>query len=160
MRPNAVRLVGLLVAGCVLGLITAVSYSQPATESKEEIAKLFGKWNDALQSGKPEEVLKLYAKDAILLPTVSNKVRHNHAEIKDYFEHFVEMKPSGKIDEQNIRIFGPVAINSGVYTFTLTKDGKQTQVRARFTFVYHKEGDRWVIVEHHSSAMPEGNKIP
>ena len=42
-------------------------------------------------------------RDAVLLPTVSNKVRHNPAEIKDYFEHFLEAKPVGKINEQNIR---------------------------------------------------------
>jgi uncharacterized protein (TIGR02246 family) len=123
--------------------------------STKEIAGLFDRWNEALQTGRPEEVLKLYAPDAVLLPTVSNKVRHNHEEIKDYFQHFEELKPSGKINEQNIRIFGPMAINSGIYTFTLTKDGKQTEVKARFTFVYRRRGDHWLIVEHHSSAMPE-----
>ena len=108
-----------------------------------------------MQTGKAAEVVKLYAPDAVLLPTVSNKVRHNHAEMKDYFEQFLEYKPTGKINEQNIRIYGPVAINSGIYTFTMTKEGKQSEVRARYTFVYHRHGERWLIVEHHSSAMPE-----
>jgi uncharacterized protein (TIGR02246 family) len=161
MHQNRYRFVMLVVGSCAITLFTSVGLAQPPGKqvSKEEIAQLFDKWNAALQTGKAEEVVKLYAPDAILLPTVSNKVRHNHEEIKDYFVHFLENKPVGKINEQNIRTYGDVAINSGVYTFTLTKQGKPSEVRARYTFVYHRQGDRWLIVEHHSSMMPEGSKV-
>jgi uncharacterized protein (TIGR02246 family) len=159
MHLHRYRILGLL-AGCfALNLLAAVAHAQPGAEaSKQEVVKLFDKWNEALQTGKPDEVVKLYAPDAVLLPTVSNKVRRNPAELKDYFEQFLQLKPRGKIDQQNIRIFGPVAINSGIYTFTLTKHGKPSQVQARYTFVYRRDGDRWLIVEHHSSAMPEPTK--
>jgi uncharacterized protein (TIGR02246 family) len=160
MQQTRDRVLGLLAACCGIILLAAAGYSAagPQAPSKEEIARLFSQWNDALQTGKADEVVKLYAPDAVLLPTVSNKVRRNPAEMKDYFEHFLEYKPSGKINEQNIRVYGPVAINSGVYTFTLSKEGKRSEVRARYTFVYRREGERWLIVEHHSSAMPEGNE--
>ena len=117
-----------------------------------EIIALFDEWNNALQTGDPKSVASLYATDAILLPTVSNKVRHNHDEIEDYFVHFLAKGPQGKIDESNVRIFGDLAINSGVYTFTF-KDG--AIVQARFTYVYRWNNQRWMIIEHHSSAMPE-----
>ena len=117
-----------------------------------EITALFEQWNRALQTGDPKQVAALYATDAILLPTVSNKVRHNHNEIEDYFVNFLAKGPQGKIDESNVRIFDDTAINSGVYTFTL-KDG--AKVQARFTYVYRLIGQRWLIIEHHSSAMPE-----
>ena len=117
-----------------------------------EIAALFDKWNEALQTGEPKAVAALYETNGILLPTVSNKVRHNHEEIEDYFVHFLAKGPVGKIDEANIRTFGDVAINSGVYTFTF-KDG--SQVTARYTYVYRWNGQDWKIVEHHSSQMPE-----
>ena len=61
-------------------------------------------------------------------------------------------EPQGKIDESKVRTFADMAINSGVYTFTF-KEG--VTVQARFTFVYRWNGQRWMIVEHHSSAMPE-----
>ncbi len=117
-----------------------------------EITALFEEWNNALQTGDPKQVVSLYESNAILLPTVSNKVRHNHKEIEDYFEHFLSKSPQGNIDESNIRTFGDITINSGIYTFTF-KDG--TSVQARFTYVYRWNGQRWMIVEHHSSAMPE-----
>jgi uncharacterized protein (TIGR02246 family) len=87
---------------------------------KGEITVLFDQWNSALQTGDPKQVAALYATDAILLPTVSNQVRHNHQEIEDYFVHFLAKGPQGKIDESNVRIIDDIAINSGVYTFTFT----------------------------------------
>ncbi len=120
--------------------------------SQQEIASLFDNWNQALQTRDPKQVAALYAQDGILLPTVSNQVRHNPAEIEDYFVHFLAKGPAGKIDEANIRIFGDLAINSGVYTFTFA-DG--AVVQARYTFVYRWNGEQWLIVEHHSSQMPE-----
>jgi len=120
--------------------------------SKKEIRELFEEWNKALQTGNSKAVAELYEYNAILLPTVSNKVRHNHEEIEDYFVHFLAKEPVGKIDEENIRTFGNVAINSGVYTFTF-KDGQS--VTARFTYVYRWNGQDWKIVEHHSSQLPE-----
>jgi uncharacterized protein (TIGR02246 family) len=120
--------------------------------SEVEITALFDEWNNALKTGDPEQVTALYANDAILLPTMSNLVRHNHSEIKDYFVHFLEKGPVGVINESNIRSFGQLAINSGIYTFSF-KDG--TSAPARFTFVYRRNGERWQIVEHHSSLMPE-----
>ena len=47
------------------------------------------------------------------------------------------------------------AIDAGVYVFTLTQDGEQRQVEARYTFVYELRGNTWLIVNHHSSGMPE-----
>ena len=122
-----------------------------ATEN--DIAQLFAKWNQALLTENPDDVVDLYADDAILLPTVSNQVRHNHEEIRDYFVHFLAKKPEGSIDESNIRIHNDIAIHSGVYTFKLK--AIDALVQARFTYVYQQDGDSWKIIEHHSSAMPE-----
>lgn len=120
--------------------------------NNQEISELFEQWNNALQTGEPGKVVALYESNAILLPTVSNKVRHNHEEIEDYFAHFLAKGPVGKIDEANIRTFGQLAINSGIYTFSFN-DGNS--VTARYTFVYRWNGVRWLIIEHHSSQLPE-----
>ncbi len=122
---------------------------------QNEISDQFVLWNKALQTGDPGKVVACYAPDAILLPTVSAKVRHNHDEIRDYFIHFLAKQPYGRTTEQNIRIYDSIAINSGLYTFTLTTDNGKTNVAARFTFVYRKVQDKWLIIEHHSSVLPE-----
>jgi uncharacterized protein (TIGR02246 family) len=120
--------------------------------SDKDILALFEKWNKALQVGDPAKIADLYESNAILLPTVSNQVRHTQAEREDYFVHFAAKGPNGKIDEANVRTYGDIAINSGIYTFTF-KDGNRVQ--ARYTFVYRWNGQTWKIIEHHSSQMPE-----
>ena len=98
--------------------------------SEKEIIALFDMWNRALRSGDPRKVVALYETDAILLPTLSNKVRHNHEEIEEYFVHLLTKGPDGKIDEANVRTYGEIAINSGIYSFTF-KDGDA--LKARFS---------------------------
>ena len=121
--------------------------------TQDDIKHLFSIWNRALATGDPDQVTALYAADAVLLPTVSNQVRHNHAEIRDYFVNFLAKKPQGEIDEANTRVLAEnLASNSGVYTFTF---GDGTQVTARFSYLYKRIDGEWKIIEHHSSAMPE-----
>mmetsp|Transcript_1748 Transcript_1748/g.3874 ORF Transcript_1748/g.3874 Transcript_1748/m.3874 type:complete len:166 (-) Transcript_1748:417-914(-) len=123
---------------------------------KQEVAAQFSKWNSALATLDPSKVASCYAPDGVLLPTVSNKVRRTKEEIVDYFQQFLKLRPQGKIDQANVRILSPnSAINSGVYTFDLVKDGQPTKVQARYSFTYRKIGNDWYIADHHSSAMPE-----
>ena len=83
--------------------------------TEQDIVQLFANWNAALATGDPEQVTALYADNAVLLPTVSNQVRHNHAEIRDYFVHFLAKQPQGVIDEANTRhLADDLASNAGV----------------------------------------------
>ena len=129
--------------------------SSPSPDESTEVARLFDDWNVALLSRDPARVAALYAEDAILLPTVSNNVCHNRAEIEGYFVDFMKRSPVGKIIESNVMLMGDVAIHSGLYCFTLTECDNVNTVPARFSFVYRKIGGEWQIVEHHSSQMPE-----
>jgi len=63
--------------------------------SAEETRSLFDLWNAFLASGDASKVAALYSKDAILLPTVSDKARTTPAEIEDYFVHFLKSEPQG-----------------------------------------------------------------
>jgi len=153
----------LAFSGCAASASSAqenearpVNVAAQALPSVPEIQALFVGWNQALATLDPQKVADRYAPDALLLPTVSNQVRTNRAEIVDYFTHFLEDKPQGEILRSNIRILDSnTAVDAGTYRFTLTKDGTKSTVDARYTFVYERIGNGWLIVEHHSSAMPE-----
>lgn len=149
-----------VVALGTIGTVAATAGPKPeAKPTRSQIAGLFDTWNKALQTGDSEKVASLYAKDAVLLPTVSNKVRTNHAEIVDYFDKFLQSKPVGKKVKTVVNVLDrDSAIDTGVYEFTLTDKatGKKRVVEARYTYAYEKIGGKWLIVNHHSSAMPEG----
>jgi uncharacterized protein (TIGR02246 family) len=119
---------------------------------EQDVTNLFNMWNEALATDNPKIVTELYAPNAVLLPTISNQVRHNHKEIEDYFELFLENKPKGVLLEQNFRIFDEIIIHSGISIFTF---GDDSTVKTRFSFVYQLLSDVWKIIEHHSSRMPE-----
>jgi len=159
---NRFKRMGWAACACAVAILVGVVLWPPAAGSKElgcvavkegEIAKLFEVWNDALTTLNPDKVVELYAQDGILLPTVENGPLIGHAAIRGYFVHFLENKPSGKIDERTIRIGCNVAFDAGLYTFTYGNQNPPTA--ARYTYVYEYDGGRWLIAHHHSSKRPK-----
>ncbi|RZL88638.1 MAG: SgcJ/EcaC family oxidoreductase [Variovorax sp.] len=147
----------LWLAGCASSPTATAPAAQRtetcAATSEREIAALFDRWNDSLQTGDPRKVVANYAVRSVLLPTVSNKPRLTPAEKEDYFVHFLQDKPRGRIDSRTIEIGCTTALDTGLYTFTFAKTG--AQVKARYTYTYKWDGKQWLITSHHSSAMPE-----
>jgi uncharacterized protein (TIGR02246 family) len=128
--------------------------------NEQEVAALFDRWNSALASLDADKVSSLYAPDAVLLPTLSNKPRVNHEQIKDYFVHFLENKPQGRIDFRVIKVGCNVASDTGLYTFTLhDKKGVVGELSARYSFVYEYVNNEWLVEHHHSSVMPEQSGV-
>lgn len=149
----------LVRAGATLGFALAIALTPTASAShspsKREITAQFAKWNAALASHDPAKVADLYAPNAVLLPTLSNVVRTNRAGLIDYFEEFLAKNPKGTLTQEIVTVLDDdTAINTGVYRFDLTIDGHPSAVDARYTFVYEKRHGRWLITNHHSSAMP------
>eukprot|EP00798_Chlamydomonas_sp_ICE-L_P029680 gene29680-biopygen4302 len=154
-RPTSSRRSGAVKVQALFGLFGQSKASD--AEVIAEVSTQFDRWNAALQTKDPKQVAALYAKDGVLLPTVSNRVRTSPEEIEEYFSNFLQLHPNGKIDDSNVRLLAKdTAINSGVYTFDLVKDGKPAKVQARYSFTYKRLDDgQWYIVDHHSSGMPE-----
>lgn len=140
------------------GILINVSEAEAGNEchkaSERDIAALFDRWNSSLKTGDSQKVAANYADKSILLPTVSNKPRLTKEEKVDYFNHFLALKPEGKIDPTNrvIKVGCNSAFDAGLYTFTL---GDGSTVSARYTYTYEWNGKEWLITSHHSSKMPE-----
>jgi len=121
----------------------------------EEIFKRnFRRWNEALQTKRPEEVTKLYSRNTTFLPTFSDEFRKGKEKTKDYFENFLKKNPRGKIVEEEVQMISSEAYShSGMYNFEATNsEGKKQEIEARFTFIWKKNGEgEWKIIHHHSS---------
>jgi uncharacterized protein (TIGR02246 family) len=122
--------------------------------TESEVRALFTKWNDALDTLDSKKVADCYTKNAVLLPTVSDKARTNLKDIQSYFDAFLLRKPQGVILESYVVVGDGWAKDCGVYEFTLRNNGEK--VMARYTFTYTLEDGEWKISHQHSSAMPEG----
>ncbi|MDR2831522.1 MAG: SgcJ/EcaC family oxidoreductase [Rickettsiales bacterium] len=118
----------------------------------QDIEALFDRWNDSLKTGDAYQVDANYTNDAVLLPTLSSDPRITSVQRVDYFKNFLTKYPTAKIDSHTITIGCNKAIDTGLYTFR-PKGGKE--LRARYTFTYRWDNNRWLISSHHSSLPPE-----
>jgi uncharacterized protein (TIGR02246 family) len=157
---------GQLLIFTLLGAL-ALSAAAPAaapTSSKEQCTQIdakaaaawFDQWNLALASLDPDRVAQHYWQDAVLLPTLSNTARNTPAMVREYFAHFLEKHPRGRIDTHTQHLGCNLVIDMGTYTFALMDGaGRTSEIAARYTFVYAYRGGAWKILHHHSSALPE-----
>jgi len=123
---------------------------------KEEVAAASIRWARTLGQNDPDKVVLLYATDAVLWGTLSPTLRADRAALRDYFVTAFKVLPGLKVTfgEQLIRVYGSAAVNTGYYTFSYIKDGETKKLPARYSFTFVKQGEDWMIVDHHSSAMP------
>lgn len=127
-----------------------------AAISPQKVGALFERWNAALATKDPDAVVKTYAADAVLLPTVETGPLVGPAAIRGYFVDFLKKNPTGVIDKRTVRVGCNMAYDVGTYTFTVDGEqpGSRVQVPARYTYIYEPVGDQWLIVHHHSSKQP------
>jgi uncharacterized protein (TIGR02246 family) len=147
MKRTLVMLMSLLIlAGPSLAL----------AGPKEDVGAATQAWIDGMNSHNAERVVALYDAEAVLWGTRSSSLRDTPATVRDYFKVLQTVPSSYKValGEQRIRIYGDIAINTGTYTFSEDRDGKSVTRPARFSFVYRNRDGRWLIVDHHSSAVP------
>ena len=133
------------------------------SERLKEIARQnFEKWSQALLTKDPKAVAALYSEDASFLPTVSPDFKHGTVEAEEYFIHFLEKNPEGKVVEETVQLLNQDShheevcyLHSGLYDFLLDDgQGGRKTVQARFSFVWVKTNAGWKILHHHSSVKP------
>ncbi|NEO97389.1 MAG: DUF4440 domain-containing protein [Symploca sp. SIO2E9] len=158
---NRKKLIYFVSVTALLVAITPISSFAQTEKAEKEVAETTDTWLDTVTSGSEEvvdEVVALYAEDGLLWGTVSEQVRDTPAEIRDYFEYFAKL-PELRVSSYKgcVRMYDEnLAINSGYYTFTYNQDGQTQEIPARYSFTYHKDdNNKWEIIEHHSSALPE-----
>ena len=130
-----------------------------ACDVRPIVRALLTNWTSKLAEStpqKPEPVVATYDPGrAVLLPTCANGPLIGQSQIKGYFEGFLKDQPRGTIDTQAANIGGDCDFGfaSGLYTFKLNA-GAGPELRARYTYVFHRTASGWLIAQHHSSLEP------
>jgi len=109
-------------------------------------------WLETLLTKDPQKMANLYSENATFLPTLSADFKIGRQGVVEYFTHFLAKNPTGKIIKEGVqKIDENNYIHSGFYDFIINSQ----IISARFTFVWQKINDSWLILHHHSSLMPQ-----
>lgn len=150
MRLLRTVLAGGMLATMVLGATPALA------DDRSDVEAATAKWVDAFNRKSTRDIVTLYAPDAVLFGTVSPVIRDQPALVQDYFKDLPSLGNAViSVGEHRVQLFGDIAVSTGFYTRTAQQDGTTVRNPARFTFVYAKRNGQWLIVNHHSSALPE-----
>ncbi|MCX6739422.1 MAG: SgcJ/EcaC family oxidoreductase [Candidatus Parcubacteria bacterium] len=130
---------------------------QQNTIEQKVVTENFDQWNAALNSKDPKKVAEMYTEDATFLPTLSPKFKVGREETEEYFEHFLQKNPDGKVVQEKVQTLSPKSyLHSGMYNFIVDQDGDRRLVEARFTFLWEQDAHGvWKIAHHHSSVKPQ-----
>lgn len=138
-------------------LVGAPAAAQPAPQPAADTTLALQAWVDAFNSRDPKRIVALYAPDAVLWGTTAKTLARTPDEIWAYFKD-AGQRPNTRVGVQQMhaRAVSGLIVASGTYTFAEVQGDTWTNLRpARFTFVFRRDGDRWRIIEHHSSRVPE-----
>jgi len=138
-------------------LLSACASSPDNNESggQDAAAAATAAWCDAYNSRDPARITAMYGSDAVLWGTTAKKIAPTPSAIAEYFKD-AGKRPNARvtITEQYLRIYGDVAVSTGYYTFSDVRDGTNVSRPARFSMVFRNQSGKWLIVAHHSSAIP------
>lgn len=123
-------------------------------QTSEAILK---QWMDAVNTADIATLLNLYTKDAILIPTFSNRILKTPDDRREYFERLASRDDlSVALHEKTMVeqvVNGPIATLSGIYCWRFAIDGQLLNFEARFSYVFDLVGPN-PIIHHHSSQIP------
>ena len=138
-------------------LLFASLCSSAIAGPKEDALQVVEKWTKAFTESNVDDIVKLYAPDAIFFGTGSKTLVTNTADIRKYFEAaLLTNRPrSATVGDHAFVVLSETAVVvTGLDTTTQTRDGKTISGNGRTTFVVAKRDPGWQIVHFHRSAMP------
>ena len=139
----------------VLALVSLMAPVVTLAAPQDDVTAAMRAWAEAYNSRDPQKIQALYAPDAVFWGTSSPTLRDTPVLIGEYFKNSPS-QPNARVElgDFKVRVWGDTAASTGSYTFTDMRDGQTVRRPARFSFVFHKQNGRWMIVDHHSSSVP------
>ncbi len=115
------------------------------------------RWMQAVNQGDVANLLALYAPQAVLIPTFSNRLLNTPDKLRDYFEKL------GSREELSIALHEKTLLTqtlgetvfalSGIYNWRFAVDGELLNFEARFSYLLDLALPA-PILHHHSSQIP------
>jgi hypothetical protein len=117
----------------------AATSAATSASANPRVASATAAWVEAFNSRDVARLASLYDSDAVLRDTSGQRIAAGPGAIADYF---TKSKAQGtvSIGEQEIRVFGDTAVDSGTNTL------------GRYNIVYRNRAGKWLIVDHNTSA--------
>jgi hypothetical protein len=117
----------------------AVPVAAAATTPQGQVAAATAAWTEAFNSRDAARLASLYESDAVLRDNSGQRLAAGPGAIAEYFRS-AKGPAQLSIGEQDIRVFGDTAVDSGTNTL------------GRYNIVYRNRGGKWSIVDHNISA--------
>ena len=127
---------------------------------KSEVQAITRRWADRFNARDAAALAALYDSEAVLWGTLSSEIISTPQGVRSYFDAVCAspMAFTVAFDDEIVRQYGDLSLNSGNYTFAFMQEGQRQLFSARFSMVLLKRDGQWLIVDHHSSAKPAPKK--
>jgi len=125
---------------------------------KEDAQAAYAKFFTSFTTGNHEELIALFAPDALFYGTSSTELVTTPEGVRQYFTRALAGpgRRATPLGNTALALSDNVVVISGKWQSERTVDGKVvTNVPARNTVVMQKRGDRWLIVQFHNSPTPK-----
>ena len=116
---------GTAVQGFAVAAWRAIESMQSQDAVRSEILGATRAWADAVNACDPARISALYSPEAVLWATTSPNITSTPEGVRKNFDGVCASPTPPKVEygEQLIRVHGDTAIDSGSYTFTVTREG-------------------------------------
>jgi hypothetical protein len=126
-------------------------------EPMKKVKHIMSKWLQAVNKGELENLISLYNKKAVLIPTFSNRLLKNPEDIREYFIKLGNRENlSVDLHEKTLiiqKLKDSLYTASGIYCWRFSLDGEPLSFEARFTYIFDLLSAS-PILQHHSSQIP------
>jgi hypothetical protein len=144
LRTTRFRAVGMVnpmaqATGDAPAAFSAVPAAPVAAAANQEVSAVSAAWIEAFNSRDVARLASLYDTDAVLRDTSGQRIAAGPGAIAAYLKG-VSTPTKVSVGEQEIRVFGDTAVDSGSNTL------------GRYNIVYRNRGGKWTIVDHNISA--------
>lgn len=140
-----------IIAGMAVLLLATAAQA----DDRSDVEQATARWIDAFNRKSSRDIVALYAPDAVFFGTSSPVLRDKPELVVDYFKGLASLGDAKiALEDHRVQLHGDLAISTGFYTRTSVENGQAVRSPARFSFVYQKRNGQWLIINHHSSALP------